>query len=60
MSQAFITCPQTGKPVYVGINTEWLQLTSITPAEQTIDCPECGHEHRWNKEEIILRADGAG
>jgi len=60
MSQAFITCPETGKPVYVGINTEWLQLTSVTPGEQTIDCPECGQRHRWTKEEIILRADGAG
>jgi hypothetical protein len=62
MSQAFIICPETEQHayVYVGLNFEWLQIESLGIDEQTIDCPKCGGQHQWTKEDIILRADGGG
>jgi hypothetical protein len=29
MSQVFMSCPNTGKPVYTGLNMEWAQLESL-------------------------------
>ena len=60
MSQAFITCPDTGRPVYVGLNFEWLQLEAFVIGDQTIVCPHCGYTHSWNGTDINLRADGGG
>ena len=60
MSQAFIQCPETGKPVYVGLNFEWSQLEAVDLGDKTVDCPKCGQAHRFNTDEVILRADGGG
>ena len=60
MSQAYIICPATVRHVYVGLNFEWLQIDSLDIEEQTIDCPECGSQHHWNKDDVVLRADGGG
>lgn len=60
MSQAFIDCPETGRPIYVGLNFEWLQLEAVEIGNQTIDCRQCGERHVWNKNDVNLRADGGG
>ncbi len=59
MSQAFIICPETARHVYVGLNLEWPQV-DLLDIDETIDCPECGGQHHWTKDDIILRADGGG
>ena len=60
MSQAFIACPTTRREVYVGINVEWLQLDNLSTREREIDCPHCGESHAFTKNDLLLRADGAG
>lgn len=63
MSQVFMDCPTTRKPVYVGLNMEWNQLEGFDPgnADQNIpDCPHCGKPHRFEKTDLYLRADGGG
>lgn len=60
MSQMFISCPETGQPVYVGLNFEWLQLEAVEIEEATIVCPRCGGVHSWDKDDVDLRADGGG
>ena len=60
MSQAYIHCPNTGKDVYVGLNLEWSQLDSLELPPQEIACPRCGGSHRFSKDDVTLRADGAG
>ena len=63
MSQVFMDCPTTRKPVYVGLNMEWSQLEGFDPgnADQNIpDCPHCGKPHRFEKTDLYLRADGGG
>ena len=60
MTQAFINCPETGRPIYVGLNFEWLQLEAVDVGDQTIDCGQCGQTHPWNVSEVNLRVDGGG
>ena len=60
MSQAFINCPETGRPIYVGYNFEWLQLDSVDIGEETIDCRQCGQSHAWTRNDLNLRSDGGG
>ena len=63
MSQVFITCPTTGKPVYVGLNMEWNELESFNPGNQDLrlpNCRHCGQEHTYQKSDLFLRADGGG
>jgi hypothetical protein len=60
MSQVFIDCPETGRPVYVGLNYEWLQLDAACIGEQSLDCRECGGSHTWDQSDVNLRADGGG
>ena len=60
MSQAYINCPKTKKDIYVGLNLEWSQLDSLELPPQEITCPQCGETHEFSKQDVILRADGAG
>lgn len=60
MSQAFIRCPETGRDVYVGLNLEWADLDALGLGEQDVKCPACGATHSWNKDDLVLRADGGG
>ena len=60
MSRLLITCPETGKPVYTGLNMEWYALEAAQLGEQELDCPECGQRHRWTKRDATLQADGGG
>lgn len=60
MSRVLITCPETGKPVYTGLNMEWLNLDASQLGEYELDCPECGKRHRWTKRDCRLMADGGG
>jgi hypothetical protein len=63
MAQVFMRCPETGKPVYVGLNMDWNELESFDPAGRQLmvpECPYCREEHRFQKIDLFLRADGAG
>jgi hypothetical protein len=58
-----MSCPNTGKPVYTGLNMEWAQLESLELAsidQHISECPHCGQEHHFNKNDLFLRADGGG
>jgi uncharacterized protein (UPF0212 family) len=58
-----MNCPNTGKPIYVGLNMEWDQLESlelVSVDQQIRKCPHCGQEHRFGKNDLFLRTDGAG
>ena len=60
MSQVLITCPETRRPVYTGLNYEWPVFDSINLPAQTLKCPLCGKDHQWAKSDAYLRADGGG
>ena len=56
--QLLIDCPETGRPVYTGLNLDWFAFESTDLAETTLQCPECGGRHVWSKADAYLRADG--
>lgn len=58
MPQVMITCPETGKPVYTGMNFDWYAFEWIQVPDSTIECPKCGEVHQWDKTDAYLRADG--
>lgn len=63
MSQVFMRCPNTGKPLYVGLSLEWGELEALEPASvnrKVPCCPHCGRAHRFANEDLFLRADGGG
>jgi len=60
MSQVLITCPETGRPVYTGLNFEWPTFESTDLPKQALKCPLCGKVHEWAKDDAYLRADGGG
>lgn len=63
MSQVFMDCPSTQKPVYVGLNMEWGQLEALNlnnTDRHISECPHCGEAHRFEKVDLYLRADGGG
>ena len=63
MAQVFMRCPETGKPVYVGLNMDWNELETFDPAGKRMtvpQCPYCRAEHPFQKIDLFLRADGAG
>ncbi len=60
MSQVFIRCPETGRPVYTGFNFEWPTFETIELEKQSLDCPCCGSRHEWRKDDAYLRTDGGG
>ena len=60
MSQVLITCPETNRPVYTGLNFEWPSFESANLPPQSLKCPLCGKVHEWAKTDAYLRADGGG
>ena len=58
MPRVMITCPQTGKHVYTGLNFDWMTFESIGPEQADARCPLCGETHEWSKDEAFLIADG--
>ena len=58
MPQLLIDCPETGRPVYTGLNLDWFAFESTDLAETALQCPECGGRHVWSKADAYLRADG--
>jgi endogenous inhibitor of DNA gyrase (YacG/DUF329 family) len=47
MERLLFSCPTTGKPVDVGIESEIGTLLRIRQAPCRAHCPHCGQEHEW-------------
>jgi hypothetical protein len=49
-----ITCPNTGKPISTGIETDEYSLNQIADVPTRTRCPFCGLDHTWWKREAWL------
>ena len=58
MPRVMITCPETEKPVYTGMNFDWFSFESTKIALKSIFCPNCGKEHSWGRNDAYLESDG--
>jgi hypothetical protein len=51
MTALMIRCPQTGRTIYTGIETDQVSLDKAPDVPMHTRCPECGREHMWWKRE---------
>ena len=55
MANVMIKCPNTGKLVPTGIGSDAQSFESSEMKEMTLgNCPACGDDHVWNKEDAQL------
>jgi hypothetical protein len=56
--RVMITCPETGEPVFTGIDMEKETFEFSEFTGHTVSpCPACGKAHPWDKEDAFLKAD---
>jgi endogenous inhibitor of DNA gyrase (YacG/DUF329 family) len=58
MSRIMITCPETGKPIYTGMNFDWPAIEPCVVQQGSLTCPRCGHVHEWCDKELFPEEDG--
>ena len=58
MGFVMITCPQTGRAVPTGIETDAKTFSQLPDVVSKSKCPECGLVHVWWTREAWLAADG--
>lgn len=58
MSQVLIDCPETGEPVYIGLNFNWFTFEALELGDRSFECPVCGRVHAWTNDDAYLRSDG--
>ena len=54
MSALMIRCPQTGRPLYTGIETDQISLNKTPDVPMHSRCPVCGGDHTYWKREAWL------
>ena len=55
MAKVMVKCPDTGKLVFTG---QWIDKTLFERSQMqqnTIQCPACGKQHTWSKEDAVLQ-----
>jgi endogenous inhibitor of DNA gyrase (YacG/DUF329 family) len=58
MAVVMITCPNTGRPVSTGIESDPRSFACLPDVLSHSKCPHCGSEHVWWTREAWLAADG--
>jgi hypothetical protein len=54
MERLLFICPQTGREVDVGIETEIGTLLRIKSKTLRSRCPACGQTHEWTVRDAVL------
>lgn len=56
MSQVVIRCPTSGREVATGISMDEASFESSTLENNVLgNCPACGGDHVWSKEDAFLK-----
>ena len=57
-AMVMVNCPETGKPVATGISMERASFEpSILNNKVLYNCPVCGRDHFWSKEDAFLEEE---
>jgi endogenous inhibitor of DNA gyrase (YacG/DUF329 family) len=54
MERLLFICPETGREVDVGIETEIGTLLRIKSKTLRTQCPACGRRHEWQLRDAVL------
>ena len=55
MSAIMIKCPETGRDISIGIDTDSDSFESLSRVASDIKCPECGKTHEWGAAQAWLQ-----
>ena len=55
MADLVIKCPTTGKVIKTGIRISKEAFDSSEMTNNTVGCPECGQNHKWDKKDAWLQ-----
>ena len=58
MARIMITYPETGRPVYTHLSTEWSNFDRMELADQSVQCPKCHKVHSWSQANAYLDEEG--
>jgi hypothetical protein len=58
MGTLYVRCPNTGKSIASGIETDRLSFELIPAFTGSIRCPICNTEHRWSKIDAWISETG--
>ena len=58
MGKVMIKCPETGKAVPTGMAMDKASFDTAVLSNNTLgNCPACGKDHVWSKEDAFLEED---
>jgi len=58
MPEVMIKCPENGEAVKVGISVERMSYGTLILRNKTLEnCPACGKNHVWSKEDSFLEGN---
>ncbi len=55
MSAIMIKCPETGREISIGIDTDETSFAHLPKVSAATQCPACGKMHKWNVGEAWLQ-----
>jgi len=58
MASVMIACSETGREIYTGIETDEASFARLPHVPIRTQCPACGREHVWTKENAWLSGSG--
>ena len=56
MATVMIRCPETGKALPTDLVMTKSQFETSTLENNTVNCPHCGQNHTWSKDDVWLEA----
>jgi hypothetical protein len=55
MATIYTSCPNTGRAISTGIDTDADSFAAMPDVITRVHCPHCGEQHNWSKYNAVLR-----
>jgi hypothetical protein len=59
MATICTSCPNTGRDISTGIETDTDSFAVMPDVITRVHCPYCGEQHNWSKYNAFLRVTGS-
>ncbi len=54
MATIYTSCPDTGREISTGIETDGESFMALPDVITRVHCPHCGEQHNWSKYNAFL------
>ncbi len=55
MGTIYTTCPNTGREISTGVETDAGTFATMPEVISRVVCPDCGQTHNWSRHNAVLR-----